>query len=121
MPSAADAGPYRRALLTKDCLDALRRGDDRHPKQPSAAGAATATDPAAECARRVEAGEPTGGLLSSVATADDYVPKDQPEKLALIADIRKRLADPTVELLSPESREEIKSFTPPDDLRSPFS
>ncbi len=116
LPSSADAGPYRRALLTADCLDALRRGDDRHPKQPAAGPGAKAADPVAECARRLEAGEPTGGLLSSVATADDYVPKDQAQKLAVIADIRKRLADPSVELLSPETREQIKALTPPGDL-----
>jgi predicted RND superfamily exporter protein len=109
MPSAADAGPYRRALLESDCRDALRRAKDPRAASPAAL--------AAECARRVNAGEPTGGLLSKVATADDYIPKDQPAKLEVLADLRARLDDPSMEVLSPEDRQKLREWRPPDDLR----
>jgi predicted RND superfamily exporter protein len=109
MPSASDAAAYRTALLTKDCADGLTRAGDAHASSPAAL--------AAECARRVAAGEPTGGLLMKVATADDALPKDQDEKLAVLADIRRRLADPSFDLLSADERQQVDTWMPPADLR----
>jgi hypothetical protein len=109
VPTAADAPAYRKALLEKDCADGLTRAHDPRAADPRAL--------AAECARRVAAGEPTGGLLSAVATADDYLPKDQDAKLEVLADVRKRLDDPNMELLSADERKQVDAFRPPDDLR----
>jgi predicted RND superfamily exporter protein len=113
LPSAADAPAYRTALLEKDCMDAIARGlspgPADHPADPNAR--------AAECARRVAVGEPTGGLLSTVATAYDFLPKDQAAKLPVIADIRRRLADPALESLSPDERKDVDALSPPADLR----
>ncbi len=110
LPSASDAVDYRRAQLEKDCADGLTRSHDPHAADPKTL--------AAECARRVAAGEPTGGLLSSVATANDYLPKDQDAKLAVLADLRKRLNDPSMDLLSPEERKQVQTWAPPDDLHA---
>ena len=107
MPSASDAVDYRTALLTKDCADGLTRAHD--PRDPKSL--------AAECARRVEAGEPTGGLLMSVATAHDLLPKDQDAKLAVLGEIRSRLHDPSVDLLTADEKKEIDAWAPPEDLR----
>ncbi len=107
LPKAEDALPFRKALLEKDCMDALARARQ---------GAGNAAD-GSECARRVAAGEPTGGLLSTVATAYDYLPKDQDEKLAVIASIRKRLEDPAMNALSDDQKREVDAWAPPQDLR----
>jgi predicted RND superfamily exporter protein len=109
LPKAEDALPFRKVLLEKDCMDALARA-----RQGADAG--NAADEA-ECARRVAAGEPTGGLLSAVATAYDYLPKDQEEKLAVIASIRKHLADPAMDALSDDQKREVDAWAPPQDLR----
>ncbi len=108
MPTSADAPAYRSALLEKDCADALTRANDPRAADPGAR--------AAECHRRVAAGEPTGGLLSAVAPAYDYLPKEQDAKLEVIADLRKRLADPSMELLSADERKQLDAWTPPADL-----
>jgi predicted exporter len=107
MPSADDAVDYRNALLAKDCADGMMRAHD--PRDPKAQ--------AAECARRVAAGEPTGGLLMSVATAHDLLPKDQDAKLAVLGQIRSRLHDPSMELLTTDERKQLETWAPPDDLR----
>jgi predicted exporter len=107
LPSADDAVDYRNALLAKDCTDAMIRAHDaRDPKAL-----------AAECTRRVAAGEPTGGLLMSVATAHDLLPKDQGAKLVVLGDIRTRLRDPSMELLTTDERKQLDTWAPPDDLR----
>src|SRR5205823_665001 len=69
------------------------------------------------CQRRVAAGEPTGGLLSSVATAQAALPKEQEAKLAVIADLRRQLADPAFQLLDDARKKEIEAWAPPRDLR----
>jgi uncharacterized protein len=109
LPTAEDALPFRDALLTKDCMVGLRHAHDPRAADPEKLHAL--------CAARVAAGEPTGGLLSSVSTAQAYLPKDQEAKLAVIADLRRRLADPAVELLDPEQRKELDAWAPPADLR----
>jgi uncharacterized protein len=109
LPSAEDAPAFRDALLVKDCVAGMT-----YARAPNAA------DPsqlAALCARRVAAGEPTGGLLSSVATAHAALPKDQEAKLAVVADLRRRLADPAFELLDADQKTEIEAWAPPADLR----
>jgi len=109
LPNAADAPAYRTALLVKDCAEGLT-----HLGDPRAADPATLS---AECQRRVAGGEATGGFLSAVSTAYEYLPKDQDAKLPVIADIRKRLSDPTMQLLSSEERKRLESWAPSADLR----
>ena len=109
LPSVDDAAPFRRALLEKDCADGLTRAADLRAARPETL--------ATECARRVGAGEATGGLLLAVATATDYLPRDQEAKLAVIARIRARLGDPAIELLSPDEKRQLDEWRPPPDLR----
>ena len=109
LPSADDAPAYRTALLIKDCAEALT-----HARDPIASDLGTLQT---ECARRVAAGEPTGGFLSAVATAYEVLPKDQDAKLAVIADIRRRLADSTMALGSADERKQLDAWAPPPDLR----
>jgi uncharacterized protein len=109
LPSADDAPAYRTALLVKDCAEGMTHARDPRAADPGAL--------ATECARRVAAGEPTGGFLSAVATAYEYLPKDQDAKLAVIAEIRKQISDPTMNLLSAEERKQLDTWTPPADLR----
>jgi uncharacterized protein len=108
LASPEDAALYDRAVLEKDCRDGLMRAHS--------GSAADDTTLARECARRVAVGEPTGGLLSSVSTAFDYLPKDQDAKLALLADLRKRLDAQTLQGLSDENRKLVAEWMPPADL-----
>jgi uncharacterized protein len=109
LPAADDAAAFRDALLVKDCESGLRYAQDPNAADP--------TKLAALCARRVAAGEATGGLLSSVSTAYAALPKDQDDKLRVIDDIRRRLADPAFQLLDPEQKKEIEAWAPPPELR----
>jgi predicted RND superfamily exporter protein len=109
LPSADDAPAFRDALLVKDCIAGLTHAHDPKAADPRAL--------AALCASRVAAGEPTGGLLSSVSTAHAALPRDQDAKLAVIADLRQRLADPAFERLDPDQKKEIETWAPPPDLR----
>ncbi len=108
LASPEDAAQYDQAVLEKDCTDGLTRAHSNF--------AADATTLARECARRVAAGEPTGGLLSSVSTAFDYLPKDQDGKLALLADLRRRLSGEAMHSLSDENRKLVAEWMPPDDV-----
>jgi predicted RND superfamily exporter protein len=108
LASPEDAPLFDTAVLERDCTDGLRRD-----RSPFAADAKTLAN---ECARRVVAGEPTGGLLSNVATAFDYLPKDQDAKLPLVANIRRRLSDPAMDALSDGDRKRITEWMPPVDL-----
>ena len=107
MPSAGDAVDYRNTLLAKDCVDAMMRAHDS--RDPRAL--------AAECTRRVAAGEPTSGLLMSVATANDLLPGEQDAKLAVLGEIRTRLHDSSMDLLTADEKKELDAWAPPDDLR----
>ncbi|HVV52404.1 MAG TPA: MMPL family transporter [Polyangia bacterium] len=60
---------------------------------------------------------PAGRLLSAVATASSYLPRDQAAKLAVIADLRRRLADPALGRLDAGAKEAIDAWAPPGDLR----
>jgi predicted RND superfamily exporter protein len=110
LPRWTDGPAYRSALLVKDCMDGLTRSGDKLASDPRAASS--------ECARRVAAGEPTGGLLSKVATVHDFLPKDQGEKIDLLARIRRKLQDPALEALSTDERADIDKWTPPASLRA---
>jgi uncharacterized protein len=110
LPQWTDGPAYRKALLAKDCLDGLARSGDKLASDPAAA--------AAECDRRVAAGEPTGGLLSTVATVHDFLPKDQAAKLDLLAQIRTKLKDPAMDVLSDDERANADKWMPPADLRA---
>ncbi|HLK92054.1 MAG TPA: MMPL family transporter [Polyangia bacterium] len=109
LPTADDALPFRDALLVKDCESGLRHAGDPRAADPAKARTV--------CQARVAAGEPTGGLLSSVSTAASALPKDQDAKLSVVDDLRRRLADPAFQLLEPEQRKEIDAWAPPPDLR----
>ncbi len=108
LPTADDAAAFGQAVLRQDCADGLTRADSPFARETGML--------ARECARRVALGEPTGGLLSQVITAASYLPKDQEQKLALIASIRRRLSDPALELLAEGERREIADLAPPADL-----
>jgi len=109
LPRAADALPFRDALLAKDCVVGLHHANDPRAADPVKLRAL--------CAARVAAGEPTGGLLSSVSTAASALPRDQDAKLAVIADLRRRLGDPAFDLLDPDQKKELEAWAPPADLR----
>ena len=109
LSQASDAPAYDDALLAKDCADGLTRAGDVRAREPRLLQA--------ECARRVKAGEPTGGLLSAVAIAHDYLPKDQEAKFVVVGELRRLLADPAMEALSPEDRKQLDTWAPPADLR----
>ena len=109
LPRADDAAAFRDALLVKDCVAGLRNAQDPRAADPEALRTL--------CERRVAAGEPTGGLLSSVATAQASLPRDQEAKLAVIADLRRQLADPAFQLLDDAQKKELEAWAPPKDLR----
>jgi predicted RND superfamily exporter protein len=110
LDSPEDAALFDRAVLEKDCKDGLARSGSPF--------AASATELDRECARRVAAGEPTGGLLSSVSTAFDYLPKDQQAKLAVLANIRAQLDEATVARLPEQEHKLVKDWLPPADLHA---
>jgi predicted RND superfamily exporter protein len=110
LPRWTDAPSYRRALLVKDCVDGLTRSGDKQASDPRALSA--------ECVRRVGAGEPTGGLLSAVATIYDFLPRDQDGKLDLLAGIRAKLKDSALETLSADERADIDKWMPPASLQA---
>jgi predicted RND superfamily exporter protein len=108
LASPEDAALFDQAVLEKDCRDGLSR-----------AHSSFATDGktlARECSRRVAAGESTGGLLSSVSTAFDYLPNGQEAKLALIASLRKRLSDQAMQSLPAADRKLVAEWMPAADL-----
>ena len=108
LPSAAEAPLLRPALLERDCAEA-----EAHARTP------LARDPArlaAECARRVAAGEPSVGMLQDVRTADSLLPRDQDEKLAIVAHLRQTLSQETLALLDDEDCKQVDEWLPPADL-----
>jgi len=56
----------------------------------------------------------TIGTVNSVL---DVVPADQPQRLAVLAEIRKLLDDDALEVLSEKERQQLRELRPPDDLR----
>ena len=106
MPSADDAVDYRKALLTKDCADGMLRAHD--PRDPKAQ--------AAECARRLAAGEPTGGLLSRWRPPTTSCPRTRMPSWPCST-------DPSAPSRSQHGaahdreRKQLDTWAPPDDLR----
>ena len=54
--------------------------------------------------------------IGDVKTLFDFLPKQQEEKLAVLADIR-RLIDRKIDFLDEEDRKDIEAYRPPEDLR----
>jgi uncharacterized protein len=83
--------------------------------------AAPSRQAVAEIARKlraVDAGVPVEQrTFDAVRTLDDLVPVEQAEKLTVIEDVRKLLADDALEALDDAERQELDRFRPPADLR----
>ncbi len=60
---------------------------------------------------------PERALLSEVRSLDDVLPPQQPQKLALLADIRKMIDKDLIDEVGGEERDERVRVRPPDDLR----
>jgi hypothetical protein len=72
---------------------------------------------AAEAMRRADEGKPADArLFAGIQTLDDVIPRDQGRKLALLAEIRRKI-DAALPDLSPADRKELATLRPPDDLR----
>jgi predicted RND superfamily exporter protein len=56
-------------------------------------------------------------LFASLASLDDMLPSQQPEKLAVLAQIRELLSSKDLEQLDDAERAELAQLRPPDDLR----
>jgi hypothetical protein len=56
-------------------------------------------------------------LFRRIGSIEDLVPADQPQKLALLGDLRRLLSDENLELLSPGDAEDARRLRPPADLR----
>jgi predicted RND superfamily exporter protein len=68
--------------------------------------------------RALDAGlPPEQQTIGSISSYLDLVPERQPEKLAVLADLRALLDDPALEALSDKERAELRELRPPDDLR----
>jgi predicted RND superfamily exporter protein len=59
---------------------------------------------------------PERQTVGSVASILDFVPEDQPKKIAILAHIRELLADPALDALSEPERAELAELRPPADL-----
>jgi hypothetical protein len=71
----------------------------------------------AEKLRAVDAGKPERErVFSSIHSLDDWLPADQPKKLAVLADIRELLDSPMLKRLSPDERQRVAELRPPDRL-----
>jgi predicted RND superfamily exporter protein len=57
-------------------------------------------------------------LFSRVSSIDDLLPSDQPEKLALLAEIRTALDSPAMKHMKDDERKRAQELRPPDDLRA---
>jgi uncharacterized membrane protein YdfJ with MMPL/SSD domain len=72
---------------------------------------------AAAAMRRADEGKPADHrLFAGITTLDDAIPRDQGRKLALLAEIRRKI-DIALPDLSPADRDEVLALRPPDDLR----
>ena len=56
-------------------------------------------------------------LFGGVTSIDDVLPADQPQKLAVLADIRSLLSPANLDALAPDERAEALRLRPPDGLR----
>jgi uncharacterized protein len=65
--------------------------------------------------RAIDAGKPVKQrLFDSVVSLDDIVPKDQPAKIAVLAQIRALLTSKDIEQLDDDERAELEQLTPPE-------
>jgi predicted RND superfamily exporter protein len=64
-----------------------------------------------------EGAAPRDKLFAHLDSLDDMLPKQQAEKLAVLAQIRALLASKELEALSDDERAELAKLRPPDDLR----
>src|SRR5262249_54955565 len=55
-------------------------------------------------------------LFSRIESLDDYLPADQPAKLAVLADLRGRLPDAASDDLAPRDRDQARGLRPPSAL-----
>ena len=105
LPDVSFASSYREALLRKDCIQA----ETRKGAPPAGLDA--------ECARRVAAGERTGGLIDDVKSVIGVLPSDQERKMEVIQEILHLLDDPAIDRLNPDQRRQIDEWRPPRDIR----
>ena len=69
--------------------------------------------------QRADAQAPPGRrLFKSIATLDDLLPDHQPDKLSILARIRRLLGEPATRLLDPALRERLEALRPPADLHA---
>ncbi|HEY6033027.1 MAG TPA: MMPL family transporter, partial [Kofleriaceae bacterium] len=67
--------------------------------------------------RAVDAGKPPRErLFDSVVSLDDIVPKDQPAKLAVLAEIRTLLTGKDIEQLDEDERKKLEELIPPETI-----
>ncbi|HMG52290.1 MAG TPA: MMPL family transporter [Kofleriaceae bacterium] len=68
--------------------------------------------------RAVDAGaQPRDKLFADLHSLDDLLPTQQPEKLAVLGQIRELLSSKEIEALPDADRAELAKLRPPDDLR----
>jgi uncharacterized protein len=65
-----------------------------------------------------DARDAQGPLIEGVTTAEDFIPKDQAAKLAVLDRLRERLTPRVMASLSEDEREKIEKLRPPETLRS---
>lgn len=69
--------------------------------------------------REVDEGKPENArLFSRVSDVDDLLPADQPEKLRVLADIRRLSQGQVLQTLSAADRKLLDDLRPPEDLRA---
>jgi predicted RND superfamily exporter protein len=56
--------------------------------------------------------------IGSIESIEMFVPRDQTERLGVLADIRQQLDDPALDNLDDKDRKELLELRPPDDLEA---
>src|SRR5262249_50067192 len=59
-----------------------------------------------------------GPLFRKIDSLQSYVPRDQPEKLRVLAEIRRELDGPALEAMDPADAADARRFRPPVGLRA---
>jgi hypothetical protein len=108
LPDLRLAPAFRKSLLERDCADAEMR---------KRLGVVDKDVVAAECRRRVAAGEPTQGVIEDVKSILGVLPPDQELKWPVVQEILKLLDDPAVKELDAEQKKQLDEWAPPRDLR----
>jgi predicted RND superfamily exporter protein len=69
--------------------------------------------------RSIDKGKPElQQTIGSIESIEMFVPRQQDERLAVIADIRKQLDDPALDNLEEKDRQQLLELRPPDDLKA---